>query len=437
MYIEFDLNAVRLCIIRSMGSTNSRLIHLSTVKDFDLTPPDNKNAKIGIFLYIPNDIEKKHTVYWEKCLTKLMRPQQIIKTIKERKLHKGFPQKFRWDTWCTLLKIRPNLQSYFSLPVSSEYYNDIEKDLDRTFPDHIYFDKHHYGYFGQSALRRLLHKFCSKFPSIGYFQGLNFITGFLLMVSGGIEAEVFAFLESFVSRFDLTDFFSKDMKGLNHSLYIFERIFENNLCKLYWHFKNEEISEDMWVFKFFLTFFTSSFQPHITVYCWDFLLLEGNDSMTRIVLSILKANQEKLLGYTTFEILSFFAGIGMSIAEPQRLLKKACRIKVNKEKKEGFEREYKSLPCNGELYKIKTESKQGCESPTVTIQMVTEEPPDFLMPRYKSVHNYGTRNVINPFLVDSAEKSGSGDSEIDDSFNAEDVLNNLVTESDWEGLYIR
>lgn len=420
-----------------MGSTNSTIIKVSTVKSVDLSPPDNKKAQIGEYLYIPNEIEKKQTARWEKFISRKLHLEDILNSIKESKLHKGIPLKFRWESWKSLLKANKNLQNYYSLQMNSEYKHDIEKDLDRTFPEHLYFDKANYGYFGQSALRRILNKFACKYSKIGYYQGMNFIVGFLLMVSGGKEAEVFSFLESFYSKFNLSSFFCREMTGLKHYLYIFDKLFESKLCKLYWHFKNKEISEDMWVFKYFLTFFTSDFPIHITAYIWDFLLLDTFDNIFRVVLSLLKLNQERLLKCSKFKIMQFFHSLSQLQIEPQALLKKARKIKVSPQKKAGYDREYKSLPCPIKWLSIeKKEAKSLVVSPKITVQMVIEESPE-LLPMFKSRPSNDYKQIINPFLVESIDKSFSGESAHEDSFDAEDVLNNLVTENDLEDLYIR
>ena len=47
---------------------------------------------------------------------------------------------------------------------------------------------------------------------------MNYIVSFLLMVSGGKEAEVFYFIEAFYEKFQLKEFFTKEMKGLKHYL---------------------------------------------------------------------------------------------------------------------------------------------------------------------------------------------------------------------------
>ncbi|OMJ81290.1 hypothetical protein SteCoe_18284 [Stentor coeruleus] len=420
-----------------MGSTNSRIIKSPAVKTIDLSPPSNFQAKIGQYLYEQNDLEKKHQRRWEKYLTKNQPLSSMIHSFKESKFHKGFPQKYRWECWKAVLKTSSNIKDYMSIPMTNDYAHDIYKDLDRTFPEHKYFNKSELGYYGQIALKRILNKFAHKYGKIGYCQGMNFITGFLLMVSGGKEVEVFAFLEAFYIKYTLEDFYTEDMKGLKHFLWIFDKTFESKFCKLYWHFKNEDISEDMWVLKFFLTIFTSTFPIEITVFIWDLILLDGFENIYRVVLAFLKMNQEKILKLSTFELLQFLNSPYQWHLVPQILLKKSRKIRLSRDKRDSFEREYKSMPCPSvEYLEVKKETKSVVSSPKITVQLVTEEPPVLFHKNKVATYN-GYRQIINPFIVESTLDKSFSDSGRDDSFNAEDVLNNLVSENDWDNLYIR
>ena len=110
-------------------------------------------------------------------------------------------------------------EEYKNLPlVEDPHLSTIQRDLDRSFPYEAYFDKEKYGNIGQAALQRILAKFAAKNPKIGYCQGMNFVTGFLLMVSGGSEIEVFCFLQVLCEKFKLGGFYSEGMPELKKSI---------------------------------------------------------------------------------------------------------------------------------------------------------------------------------------------------------------------------
>ena len=123
--------------------------------------------------------------------------------------------------------------------------NVIIKDIDRTFPEHNYFNKEKFGYYGQFSLMRVLGKFATAYPEISYCQGMNFIVGLLLMVSGGNEVESFCMLDAILYQFNIKEFFTENMPELKRFLVEFDSIFQSNCRLLYMHFMKNEISEDM------------------------------------------------------------------------------------------------------------------------------------------------------------------------------------------------
>ena len=413
-----------------MGSTKSRNIFTKDSKKIDLSPPNTLDSKIGHYLYPPNETEKKYEKKWDRWITKGKTVPRLISKLKEKNFYKGIPQKYRWNCWKILVAMTSNEQDYLFIPTKNDYANDIEKDIGRTFPKHLYFDKKYFGYIGQFALKRILSKFSHKYSKIGYCQGMNFIAGYLLLVSGGKESEVFQFMENLYSKFQLQDIFGKELKGLHYNLWIFDNIFKTQLCKLYWHFKNEEISEDMWVLKFFLTLFTSNFSIDTSVYFWDLVLLNGFENVHKIVLALLKMNQHKLLTLSTFEILEFFNSLAVWRIKPQKIIKIAAKLKI-KNSEDNFEREYKSLPCPDSE---NTTAIEDFNPVLITSQLVTEDAP-IMVKRMSNGRSNDYRLILNPFFVEESNEQADDNVTVEDSFNAEDVLNNLVTENDWETLY--
>lgn len=415
-----------------MGSTTGKIVFVSKTKKFDFNGPSQSNAKIGIFLYEPNEREKRTKQCWQKDFNRNKTLGNVIENIKESKFHKGFPQAYRWEAWKRLLNVSTDLNYYIEIPRTTQFSSDIAKDIDRTFPKHPFFNTQVLGHFGQNALKRVLEKFSYKWPEVGYCQGMNFVVGFLLLVSGGNEVEVFFFLEKLFEKFNLIDFYAEDMKGIKNHLWIFEQVFEEKMNKLYWHFKDQDVIEDMWVLKMFLTLFTVNFPLSVTVFIWDLLILDGFESIYKVIINILEKNQEKLLRMNGLEILNFFNSTKAINYSAQTFLKQIRKVKISKGKLQ--DRECKSLPCPVILnLTSENEAKSETSSPKVTMQMVTEDPP-VLITRNKGHHSSGIWKIINPFAMNSSESCDVSDH--NDSFNAEDVLNNLVTETDWDSMYI-
>ena len=70
----------------------------------------------------------------------------------------------------------------------------------------------------------------------------------------------------------------------------------------------------------------------------------------------------------------------------------------------------------------------------ITSQLVTEDAP-IMVKRMSNGRSNDYRLILNPFFVEESNEQADDNVTVEDSFNAEDVLNNLVTENDWETLY--
>lgn len=67
----------------------------------------------------------------------------------------------------------------------NEIFTQIEKDVGRTFPEHKFLARDHYGHIGQKLLGNTLKAYSLYNPTVGYCQSLNFVLGFMLLVNGG------------------------------------------------------------------------------------------------------------------------------------------------------------------------------------------------------------------------------------------------------------
>eukprot|EP01039_Chlorochromonas_danica_P013685 gene13685-15873_t len=122
-----------------------------------------------------------------------LKPAGIFKPSMDLKamVRRGIPVAFRALVWP-----RISLSSLYRLNYPKDYYqqllqrvengelngrvkDDIEKDVDRTFPEHVYFEN---AGRGEAVLRRVLQAFAIHNPDIGYCQSLNFVAGMILIL---------------------------------------------------------------------------------------------------------------------------------------------------------------------------------------------------------------------------------------------------------------
>jgi hypothetical protein len=124
----------------------------------------------------------------------------------------GIPMRFRHPIWMELSNtqaiMRPDAYKYYLNKDENEDPKEIDailKDVPRTLTSK-------YDYYvekGYDRLRRLLVAFVSKYPGLGYTQGLNMIAGYLLLAIPD-ESDAFWLLCNMVDDYFPPDYFARD-----------------------------------------------------------------------------------------------------------------------------------------------------------------------------------------------------------------------------------
>lgn len=322
-------------------------------------PPNEQLAKIGAF-YAPCISNLPQMNEWKSIIFE-QESSFIPKTTKFRKRLKilashGIPTEYRWRVWCNLL-IKEKLMTenqYTKIPLAPDYHTaSISRDLDRSFPFEPYFDKSQYGSTGQAALQRVLSKFASIFPEIGYCQGMNFIVGFLLLVSGGSEIEVFHFLVSLFNTFSLENFFSEGLEKLKQYVWVSKKILEKSNPKLFKHLTEQNIPDDLWLLKWIMTLFTMILPDSVLVRIWDMMLLKGINYLFSVIVAVCSVIEDEVLSRDTGEICVFLSDIRVRIKDSEEVCKAIKGVKIRKEKIEELMEEYwesfKQSPCKDKM----------------------------------------------------------------------------------------
>ena len=121
------------------------------------------------------------------------------------------------------------------------FEKDIDKDVNRTFPNHTFFCSPS----AKDSVRRVLLAYSIRNPSVGYCQSMNFIVGILLLHMA--EEEAFWILRYIVEDL-LEDYFVSSMIGLSVDQKVLESLVSEELPKLY---------EQLEALSFPLTIFTT------------------------------------------------------------------------------------------------------------------------------------------------------------------------------------
>ena len=128
---------------------------------------------------------------------------------------------------------------------------------------------------------------------IGYTQGMNNIIGFLLKVTKFNEEKTFNLAILILN--EIKGYFTKDFPLLKNNLIKFNNEFIKRNPKLYKHFKNNEILDELWISKWMQSLFTISLPYEELCRIWDSLIIFGFDFVIYLSLAIISYAEDELL----------------------------------------------------------------------------------------------------------------------------------------------
>ncbi|CAK74389.1 unnamed protein product (macronuclear) [Paramecium tetraurelia] len=212
--------------------------------------------------------------------------------------------------WLKFIKILNMTQIYMLLlkaqPLPEKIQDDIKKDQNRTFTRHSYFKDPNKG---QEQLYSVLHALSIQYPEIGYAQGMNFVVGFCLIMSGGNEEDVFWFI-NFINqneRFNWWEIYRGEFTFAQNLCQIFQENLQRQLPQLFNHFQKNGIFAFQYFWQWILTQFLYSFPIEIVIFFWDFILATDIYSILKIGLAFLRDMENILIGYDLTQLSEYFS----------------------------------------------------------------------------------------------------------------------------------
>ncbi|BAM38860.1 uncharacterized protein TOT_010000327 [Theileria orientalis strain Shintoku] len=303
-------------------------------------------------------------------------------------VRKGIPDHLRPLLWRKLLgadtleESNPGLyQRMLDMPLAKEISDQIDMDINRTFPHHRNYKVNS---FGTMMLRNVLSAFACYMPSISYCQSLNYLTATLLIFMN--EEEAFWCLVQIVNSrvhqkgFNLTGlcyikmkirknelidgnlgYYKDGMIDLKRDVLVLEFILRKRMRRLYNHLKKNNI-DLMWICaEWFLCLFAISLPVGLTCNSnnidsnstsnnisstrnnisgirntsnnnhvqittvfrvWDSLFLEGDKILFRVAFSLFKLHEQKLLTLDSDkDLLLYCKSMSKSVLQHDEFLK--------------------------------------------------------------------------------------------------------------------
>ena len=158
---------------------------------------------------------------------------------------------------------------YYSKKMKSNYKEDILKDIPRTFPNDVTFDKEL-----KNKLYDLLICYSNFNKKIGYAQGLNFLAASGLYFFPK-EEDAFVFLDSFINRFELYNNFGIDNKILIQKIQYFETLIIKYIPELNEFFISKSLNHEFFSARWIISIFSNNMNKNELLICWCFMIIFG------------------------------------------------------------------------------------------------------------------------------------------------------------------
>lgn len=225
----------------------------------------------------------------------------------QRRVSRGVPQEVRWTVWKAAVGLDERLQpgKYMQLRAkASSWEQTIHLDESRTFPDKI-FDK---GY--REGMCCVLKAYANYNPALGYCQGMNFIVGVLLLVSGRAEEEAFWMLVCLLEDRSLGWLFRDKFPLLHRFTEIFDQLIVLFAPELADHFTRVYLQPSDYLQQWILTLYISCLPLPAVLILWDSLVTSNSNAILVLAaLAILVESQELLLAMPFEDMMQLFHGM--------------------------------------------------------------------------------------------------------------------------------
>ena len=283
-----------------------------------------------------------------------------------RRLWKGPPPEYRWAAWKVISgALQHEVSGAYeeSLRKADQFdenehkvLNQINLDLNRTYPWHPFFNSEKYGFIGQNVLKKALRSYAMYNPEVGYTQSINFVMGFFLIVNEGRDEEAFwQFIAisnrnhcyGSVENFEggLGEFYCDNFALYRQFVYQFESLFEEKLPELKSHFDQLGFYSDIYLQNWFMTLF-NCFPMDLWIRLWDHLLVEGLPYMFKFPLAIMQILENDLLAHdlegVNEIIMSVRKPYGGPLPPVEEIISKTNKINVTKADLLRLKKEYES-----------------------------------------------------------------------------------------------
>uniref|UniRef100_A0A3P9I367 TBC1 domain family, member 14 n=1 Tax=Oryzias latipes TaxID=8090 RepID=A0A3P9I367_ORYLA len=165
----------------------------------------------------------------------------------------------------------------------------IKLDISRTFPQLCIFQQ---GGPYHDVLHSILGAYTCYRPDVGYVQGMSFIAAVLILNLD--TADAFIAFANLLNKPCQMAFFRVDHSLMLTYFAAFEVFFEENLPKLFAHFKKNNLTPDIYLIDWIFTLYSKSLPLDLACRVWDVFCRDGEEFLFRTALGVLRLYQDVL-----------------------------------------------------------------------------------------------------------------------------------------------
>ncbi|KAI5269235.1 Growth Hormone-Regulated Tbc Protein 1 [Manis pentadactyla] len=221
----------------------------------------------------------------------------------KRYIRKGVPLAHRARVWMGVSGAQAQMDQnpgYYHRLLQGQRDEGLEEairtGMNRTFPDNVQFQKGADPCL-QKALYNVLLAYGHHNLAVGYCQGMNFIAGYLILITKN-EEESFWLLDALVGRI-LPDYYSPTMLGLKTDQEVLGELVRTKLPAVATLMDGHGVPWALVVSRWFVCLFVDALPVETVLRVWDCLFNEGSKIIFRVALTLVRQHQAFILGATS------------------------------------------------------------------------------------------------------------------------------------------